>query len=256
MRLQVLSDLHLEFRKTPYIITPVAPYLCLTGDICVCSDPDIAQYELLLRMNHMKFTKIFIVFGNHEYYSEGETMQGIRTRFSNMIKQFPNVIFLNCDSVEIIEGKTSYHVLGCTLWTPIKKPQYDLVKFGMSDYTSIYTSKDVFITPAFVASSHAKCMEWLSDTIKKIRRDVKKTNKIIVLTHHKPFQSSTFSLDDVSSVAYEASANELFPLVNAWFYGHTHVAKETTFGKTKVASNPVGYPYQRTGYNDKKVFSV
>ena len=73
MRIQYISDLHLEMYKenvSPDLFTklirPEAPYLALCGDIGI---PDFVNYENFLNWCSRRWTKVFLVAGNHEYYN-------------------------------------------------------------------------------------------------------------------------------------------------------------------------------------------
>jgi len=67
MRIQVISDLHLEFpRDSPIDIKPVALYLALCGDISVTFGQGLKYYREFMDKHVPRFKKIFVIAGNHE----------------------------------------------------------------------------------------------------------------------------------------------------------------------------------------------
>ena len=70
MKLQYVSDIHLELRKVKNIpiIKPIDEntYLALCGDI---GNPFAPSYKSFLDIHSKLFVHILIVSGNHEYYS-------------------------------------------------------------------------------------------------------------------------------------------------------------------------------------------
>ena len=82
IKLHVLSDIHLEFYKTlPKLekkfqsIDPSATnILCLCGDI---GYPHTKIYKWFITWCSEHFTKVFIITGNHEYYSPKYTISDI-----------------------------------------------------------------------------------------------------------------------------------------------------------------------------------
>ncbi len=67
MRIQYISDIHLEFFKVlpKQIVRPVADILCLAGDI---GYPFSSLYRDFLKQVSRDFKKVFLIAGNHEYY--------------------------------------------------------------------------------------------------------------------------------------------------------------------------------------------
>lgn len=117
--LQYISDLHLETQKKilPDIepLIPGMSYLILAGDI---GNPYHEKYRNFLQINSQKFNKVFIVSGNHEYYSNAKqqrTISDIDLEISKLCSRFENIHYLQQKSFNL-HGWT---LAGCTLWSSI-----------------------------------------------------------------------------------------------------------------------------------------
>src|SRR3954465_12501273 len=77
---QILSDLHLEVGQQygSFKIPPAAPYLILAGDIGRLIDYD--AYLGFLAIQTTNFDKVFLVLGNHEFYSLSFTTGLVQAR--------------------------------------------------------------------------------------------------------------------------------------------------------------------------------
>jgi predicted phosphodiesterase len=165
MKIQIVSDLHLEFRgkDVSSILIPSAPILCMVGDICVCgSSTDFQKFLNFLNYFAPKFQVIIHVAGNHEYYTSNNakndellenTLPKIDKRLQQLNKHFSNYFYLNNSSFtyEMPKTKKKYVFIGSTLWSyiPSKKVVIDkrknisvnlqeLIQKKMNDYNYIY----------------------------------------------------------------------------------------------------------------------
>jgi predicted phosphodiesterase len=280
VQIQIVSDLHLEFREANYqkILKPTAPILFLLGDICACGTaPDFKTYMDFIRLIATQFTYIFHVPGNHEYYTSGnnkithkDTMPGIDAKIRNFLKEFKNIFYLNNNTVRLKLGVKTYVFIGTTLWTGVRLKDQKKVQCLMNDYTYLYVpnpkTKDLTADQSKLWKSvrkynvydmgklHIKAVKYLVREIKK----VKPSEIGIVLTHHKPYRSK--DIEDVHTQAYETAILGAIikkpPNIVLWGYGHTHVKDDTCVSDVRVISNPKGYPSQRTKYIDDFVVNV
>lgn len=116
--LQFVSDIHLEFYKKSFpTIEPIKDpnegncFLALLVDI---GYPHHPNYENFIAHHCKIFKEIFIVAGNHEYYSsknKQHTISDIETKIEQVCAKFVNVTFLNNSSK--IVNRTLF--LGSTL---------------------------------------------------------------------------------------------------------------------------------------------
>jgi predicted MPP superfamily phosphohydrolase len=120
MKIQYVSDIHLEFYSKLPKITPVADVLVLAGDI---GYPTSKIYVQFLKEMNTLFKKVFLITGNHEYYAD-KHIEDIDTQIQQIINSndLKNISFLNC-SYEDYEG---YRFVGATLWSHIDNPSYTI----------------------------------------------------------------------------------------------------------------------------------
>ena len=256
MKIQVISDIHLEHNKSipNFLINPdnvKAPYLFLLGDIGIAKQKKSLWLEYINWCNSQeKLTKIFYVLGNHESYnfSYEETIEYIRNLFSTM----PKFILLERNVITQLED---YTVIGCTLWSDIDFATALL----MNDMRNIYhqnnsqnlnpSAQNNHIGLSTLQSWYKSDKEWLEITLNdfKLQLHPDKKNKIIIATHHMPsmklippkFQDSH---NMKYSRGFASNLYHLIPLTNLWLFGHTHCHVDTMLDKTRCYANPLGYP--------------
>jgi predicted phosphodiesterase len=215
MKVQIVSDLHLEFRgkDVSSLLIPSAPILCMVGDICVCgASNEFKKFLNFLTYYTPKFEAIIHVAGNHEYYTSSNstpkdllnnTMPKIDKQLQLLNKQFSNYHYLNNSiwTYQCIKTKRKYIFVGTTLWThiPSKKVIIDkkknisidlpqLIQKKMNDYNYIYVphktvSNDMTYrkyTVSDMQKKHNSAIIFLKRTIQKIKEIYHKamTNKI------------------------------------------------------------------------------
>lgn len=241
IQIQVVSDIHLEFynttRKTPakYII-PIAPILFLAGDI---GYPGSSLYKDFMVDMSSKFDHIFVITGNHEYYSTSArkwSMAKTDEYMENLFTDLPNIHFLQNKSYYLTgyDDKT-YKILGTTLWTSIKDKYAAKIQYFMNDYHKIPG-----LNTSFTTQLHDTAVTWLKEEFKE---DI----PTIVVTHHcpslSPHATPTNATPELQS-AYQTDLEGIIPPhVIMWIYGHTHQFADFTASNnsTRIISNPFGY---------------
>lgn len=233
MRVQLLSDLHLEFydyqgRSNFYasLDSSNVDVLLLCGDICSLTLLEEVMHEFAYR-----YDKILYVNGNHElYYTSPFELEKERQRLSGL-SSLQNLTWLNNSSV-VIDGIKFY---GGTKWYPERKDKrkHEESKRYMGDFKVI---KDL---EPWVYRQHQEFVNGLIEA----RPDV-------VLSHHIPSKTFTplrfkgFSTNHYFCTSMEEYAQEAN--VKYWFYGHTHDCQNTIIGNTNYICNPKAYPTELT----------
>ena len=235
LRIQYASDIHLEFLKKIPKIEVMADVLCLAGDI---GYPFSGIYKDFLVKMSTSFKKVFLIAGNHEYYSKQYpyTMPEIQEKIAAVLKdnQLTNVTYLN-NSTEEYQG---YTFVGTTLWsniahlnvhdTTLMNDFYCIDKMDFNQYTILHRTDCNFLSKVITSATPDK--------------------KLVVMTHHLP--SFDFISDKYKDSKYNtlncffASNMELLfqPPVKAWIYGHTHTRSVNVKNNIIFACNPKGYP--------------
>jgi predicted phosphodiesterase len=235
MKIQVLSDLHVEFARFELPQTD-ADVIVLAGDIGVGTGGlELAQSVARGR------PKIYIA-GNHEYYGGALPLL---TQKLTKLSAGTEAHFL--EESEMILGDVRF--LGCTLWTDFdlfgeerKMQAMQLAQLCMNDFSRIQTSpKAARFRPDDARRLHLKSRAWLQE-----RLSVPFAGRTIVVTHHTPSPRSNAEKyrGDLLSAAFTSDVEELMDgdRVALWIHGHTHHCVDYEVNGTRVVSNQRGYP--------------
>ncbi len=230
MKIQILSDLHLEFKgaRRPGL-HPDADVLVLAGDI------HVGRTGALWADVSFEIPSVYVA-GNHEFY------RGDIKRTLDDLGKFP--YFLENTHIEI-DGVT---FLGCTLWTDFEldgdpEPAMEIAGQFMNDFSVIAHGNEAF-TPAMSRDLHQQSVQWLTDQLSA------GPGPFVVVTHHAPSRRSISErlkvepyrrLNPAFASSLEHLMDEKIPL---WIHGHMHNSSRYRVGPTEVICNPQGYPHQ------------
>lgn len=270
MKIQVLSDLHIEFEAiTPPDIEQQVRWIRMTetpADVVIAAgDTHTKGRGPAALADRFANKEIVTVAGNHEYY--GETCPHHLKRLQEKAAQYDKVHFLENQAVEI--GGVVF--LGCTLWTDFRLWEsgpfaglYTKTEAlweadnGMNDYRRIAFfdgRRHRKLMPNDSVRLHLDSVRWLRDQF-----DGHRGRKIVVVTHHAPsFQSVPDTYEqDVLSAAYASHLDDLVEQSGAllWVHGHTHERCDYMIGKTRVIANPHGYPGENKWFRSDLVIEV
>jgi hypothetical protein len=199
VKIQVLSDLHLEFLKAlPKIFKPKfsqkpqfvqAPNLFLAGDIGY-PKADRGIWLEFINFCEKYYDRIFYVPGNHEAYNSEyyETINTIKEVFKAKQKKIEDDFLrlgLSLDNTQpkfvflepgVVSNLGPYKVIGCTLWSDVNQPGFS----SLNDGVYIKIKKDGIIhnlSQQDVLEFHEKDKAWLESQV---------DSNTIVMTHHLP----------------------------------------------------------------------
>lgn len=253
MRIQIASDLHLEFKGPTFDFNAVEKdVLILAGDIHLGSKADTFILE------HLKKTDVIYILGNHELY--GQVVPKLRWAWKKPVPErineeaklldYPGRLhFLENDSV-VIDG---VRFLGCSLWTDLKNKDPEIMRMcgrGMNDYHTSYMRKsgdmgwsngDTKMTPFDTYLWHKESVKFLTEELAK-----EFDGKTVVVTHHLPSFKSVHPQFAGSLLNYAFACTDLDELIeesgpSLWIHGHTHTNCDYKIGNTWVLCNPRGY---------------
>mgnify|MGYP002395882471 CR=1 FL=1 len=233
MRLQILSDLHLEF--APFQPPPTdADVVILAGDI------HVRERGLEWALETFPSRPVLYVLGNHEYYKSSypRLLHKLEARSRDT-----RVTVLENRSLEIDDVA----FFGCTLWT-------DFELFGeariagwecqqkMNDFRRIRVAPSFSkFQPRDAQAIHRHSRQWLRDSVA-----ASGCSRKVVISHHGPGRRSLApgTEDDLLSAAYVSDLEELIRelKVNLWIHGHLHHRSDYRIGRCRVLANPRGYP--------------
>lgn len=242
LRLRIMSDLHLagNSKFTPQF-TEEADVAALLGDI---APPNTEAYRNLLQHLSNTHKRVYVVFGNHEYYSSrGYSMAKIKEMFLAMIADLPQVRFLDNDTDYFPIGEDKkIRFIGSTLWSKILPSREYIIKSRLNDYAKIWNQNGENITPADTVQLHRIAVNYLETELNK---DLETAT--IILTHHCPLLNSIVAAQYYGNEINSAFCSDLeYLMVNkvlAWCYGHVHVnvPRDYTVKNTLIATNMLGY---------------
>ncbi len=231
MKVQVMSDLHLEFGGSS-IIGKIAS---VDSDVIVLAgDTHVGNEKLMNSVNSIfdaAKKPIVLIAGNHEYYGYTKSVEDekFKTLFDN-----PDIHLLNNDTCIIDD----IMFIGSTGWWT--EPE-DLIKNGsifrrLNDFNLI---KDIFDND-FGITWGKECKSFFEQSLKN-----NKGKKMVCISHHGPTSLSIPSKyqTELMNVFYSNNWNDMILdyQPNLWVHGHTHDSLTYTLGKTNVICNPRGY---------------
>ncbi|WP_082055251.1 metallophosphoesterase [Cupriavidus basilensis] len=236
MRIQIASDLHLEFldRTHPSFIglAPAedAEILVLAGDV----HNGCRGMELFATWP----VPVIYVPGNHEYY--GREFRAQRDTFCLADEDtYPSVIALERG---IFEYKR-VRFLGATLWTDFNlygqpTSARRLSATRVYDYRTIRLAHSQFGTRDALRE-HLKSVVWLDSVLAEPFPGL-----TVVVTHHAPHELSleTDLAGHPLNPAFASNLQWMFGRCCLWIHGHVHGSCDYALEGTRILANPRGYP--------------
>ena len=236
MKVNLLSDVHLEFQRGKHFHPGEGDVLVLAGDICVAADlgtgsedDEVAQAFFAECVKN--YNKVYYTAGNHEYY------HGDIENVDSILKKIPGVTYLN-NSSECYQG---WHFVGTTLWADFKNGNPVVMQDAaqnMTDY-HVITKRGMPLTPMDTLKRHDEAIGWLRQCLPMLR------GPIFMFSHHAPsMQSNQNYREPAVSGAYCTNLIELiesFPAIRYWAHGHVHKSSNYHIGNCNVIANPRGY---------------
>ena len=255
MRVNVISDLHLEFGD---LELPGGDVLILSGDACESRTLRRHKYDPLNIMTDVgnpkrmdraarffheevtKYRECIYVMGNHEHY-HGKFYK----TWHELIAEVP-------DNVQVLEQETheidGVLFIGATLWTDCNRGNpmtVQVLKHGMNDYQAIthhVAGTWRKLDPRDTAEVHQRTKDYI-----RLIASENRSKKIVVATHHAPsFQSvhPQYQRDTDMNGGYASDLSQLIldnENILFWTHGHMHDPSDYMIGQCRVIANPRGY---------------
>lgn len=233
MKIQILSDLHLEFLSPSQMdrlvekIGCVGDVLVLAGDIGNGMAP---HYRNFIEKMATQFEKVFLVVGNHEYY--GNDIETTNEQIRSVCDNWNNVSLL-CSGWEDYRG---VRWIGTTLWSHVEET------------TQCFTNDIRYIQNMPLRKynqRHHEAVHFLTETLER-----SKDKPCIVITHYLPSMTLIHEKykskeDEPFNQWFASSLDNLIEShtqhVPLWIYGHTHDPSRKRLFDTDMVCNPVGY---------------
>lgn len=285
MKIQVCSDLHLEFGDLTLTNTENVDVLILSGDIMLAQDlhdhPEPASaidrnmvansqgmgrrqaaaqcFRDFLKRVSFQYPHVVYVAGNHEYYHS--KFPDAARYLKEECDRYGNVHFLELDQVTIDDVT----FVGGTLWTDFNKADpvtLNMIGSMMNDFNIVRNSEHNYtkFRPAHALYHHRKTLDYIKEVV-----ETNPEGKFVVVGHHSP---STLSIheryrdDRVMNGGYSSDLSEFIlghPQIKLWTHGHTHFPFDYTVGETRIVCNPrgyIGYEPEASTYDPNKIVEV
>ena len=258
MKLQIVSDLHLEFNESVRIKNAGADILCLAGDICLAQDlyrhpasslginkaengKKAAYYRRFFDQVSKEFDQVLYIMGNHEHYRSrwNDTASNLR----EALEPWSNITLM--DDSWLNFGDT--RIVGTTLWTDLNKgdPLTMMnIKSMMNDYNLITIKRGELyhkLRPVDTLEAHNRAMQLIKLATESW------DGKIVILGHHSPSHKSIaphYRNNELMNGGYHSDLSDYIlsqDKIKLWIHGHTHNSFDYTIGECRVICNPYGY---------------
>lgn len=232
VKIQYISDIHIDTHTNMPDIRPVSNYLAICGDI---GQPYAKNYKLFIKEQSKKFEKVFVVPGNHDFdlgpMYRKDRVDKWEPYIKNICDEFNNVYYLNRGTHHL---NNNILIIGSILWSkPMPLPQTIWEKDNRM--------KQIFIDHM---DQHNLHVDWISNTI-----DQNSDKKILILTHFVP----TLKLIEEKYLLKGKYTNSWFATdleylikkpVKAWICGHTHSVQQCKINDVYCAVNALGNGYE------------
>jgi len=251
MRLLILSDLHLEFRRHDPLRLDLGA--CRPDVVILAGDIDTGARAVPWAAQTFSGLPVLYVAGNHEAY--GHELLAVESELRQACAATANVHFLSCDQHVI--GHVRF--LGATLWTdfalygaPEQASAMAQAEKVMADYHRITLAAPQArpLRAADTARLHARHKDWLS-----ARLDEPFDGATVVITHMAPSMRSVAAryAHDLTSASFASPLDALAARPALWIHGHMHDSFDYSVGAGRVVCNPCGY-LLRGGGNENIAF--
>jgi len=259
MKIQLVSDLHLEFSDIIIPNEQGADVLILGGDIMIAQNlHEFAADDVTLPVSYTQrgkaerfreflgrvsqaFPHVIYIAGNHEFYHGKfpDALDWLRSEAS----VFPNVYFLEMQTKEI----NGIVFVGTTLWTDFNRGDpttMAICSTSMNDYRVVRDSTKNYskLKPMTTLGRHRESLTYIKSVI-----EADKSRQYVVVGHHAPSPQSThprYANEDHLNGAYRSDLTGFIldhPQIKLWTHGHVHNVCDYMVGSTRVVCNPRGY---------------
>lgn len=280
MKIQLVSDLHLEFEDINITNENGADVLILSGDILVADDlrnqpaslswADVQEsgygrakrsirYRDFFSRVSFQFPHVIYVMGNHEHY------HGKFDQSADIIRQ--TLGYLNIHNVYLLDRDTKdidgVRFVGGTMWTDCNKGDamtlYHLEQC-MNDFRVIRVASEGF--KKFLPMRTVKEFTQTRDYIKTVVENTPDDMPVVVCTHHAPTSLSVHEMykhDTLMNGGYYSDLSWMMldqPKIKLWTHGHMHQCFDYKMGEARVVCNPRGYPGENDLFNSNFIIEV
>ena len=251
MRLQILSDLHLESETFNPEPAPGAELLVLAGDID-------AGWGALARFDGWPVPVIYVA-GNHEFDRRELTkaLPGLRAHCESL-----GITLLERDeTIRVDDAGRRVRFLGTTRWCDfdlLGEARREKAMRAANYFRKLMqaTNHGIDFTPPAVREEALLCRAWLADRL----ASATDADATVVITHFAP---SALSADPRYGLApgtasFCSNDDDLAAQADLWIHGHLHCRHDYRIGRGRVVCNARGLVRkgEAEGYDAFRLFEV
>jgi len=248
MKVQIISDLHLEFHKRFPRIPPKEDILILAGDIGKINYPNFEPFLEYLSEN---WKLIIYVFGNHEFYHSSKTIYTLMEEYKLLFSKYPNIKLLEDDTYEtedylfygsLFLPKVSVPYTNCFKQIKEKNKKNWTVPISLETWNHLHQNYQISL---------------------KNRLNNLPDKKIIIITHYPLLINGTShpkylddSLEKKENFAVDFDFGKVTHQITC-IAGHTHYSYDfLTENGIRFISNQVGYIEEEIDFKEDLVFEI
>ena len=241
MKIQVLSDLHLEHGGAVPPHVPGADVIVLAGDLAPYCEGLVER----LRDHWAAAPHILYVLGNHEFY--GTEIDEARARLAKECRE-ARFHLLDPGTVQI-DGVC---FIGATLWTDLAlegptqtAAAHLLLRRGVSDFMGAIRHRGGYFTTGESVERHRSERAFIERELARARRA---GERAVVVTHHAPSPRCIrpWFDGDPFNPAFASNLDRVIKSYQPalWIHGHMHDPVDEWLGDTRLLANPAGYAHE------------
>ena len=241
MKIQVLSDLHLEHGGVLPEHHPEADVIVLAGDLAPYTEGLVNR----VAERWSSAPHILYVLGNHEFY--GTEIEETRTSLATECAK-AGIHLLDPGTLRI-EG---VRFIGATLWTDLllegiadEIGAHLRVSRGISDFLGAIQHQGRDFTAGESARRHRADRAFIEGELEYVEHT---GDRVVVITHHAPSPQSIrpWFKGDPYNCAFASDLDRVIARYQPelWIHGHMHDPVDERLGRTRLLANPAGYRYE------------
>jgi predicted phosphodiesterase len=247
VRVQIASDLHIEFDRGFRLDDVDRDLLVLAGDI---GERDSAEKMVL---EELKRSPIVYVPGNHEYYF-GD-IKDVDEKWYAFAEDHEGFVYCPLGAVPIEYGDETKVILCGTMWSDFWGEEWreNIVRMHLNDFALI-RRRGARFTPLDSIVLHQE--------FRKVFM-AHQGHPDMVVTHFAPSRKSIHpkyqnKMGDVTNCYYALDCEDLIEKLTPkiWVHGHTHTCFDYRIGSTRVLANPKGYRDENKDFNSALVVEI
>lgn len=244
MKIQIVSDLHLDFGYGEHKAVKDRDLLVIAGDLA----EGTTGFPYIL--DQLKHSPVLYVPGNHEYY--GGDYDSVNAVWSRIAADTPGLTYLHRGHTTYKVGGKTYRFVCSTLWSNFWDNPMHAQTAGVliNDFQLIKIGGHRF-TPDDCTRLHSESVQFLHDSDLPVD---------VVVTHFAPSVQSIHPQYNAPSLAVvnpyfcnrdEGTISKLNPKL--WIHGHTHASMDYVYEGCRVVCNPRGYRRENREFDPGKV---